>query len=209
MHRHRMSTASPTPARRPLKSRGRASVRRLAAALAARRVSPNLISIASVVLAAAGGAALAAAPEAPALLLAAAVTIQLRLLCNLLDGLVAVEGGLRTPDGELYNEVPDRVADTLLLVGAGYGAGVPELGWAAALAAALTAYVRAFGGALGQAQDFSGVMSKPRRMALLTLASLVALIDLDALIVGLALITAGSLLTCVTRLRGVRRRLRA
>ena len=29
-----------------------------------------------------------------------------RLLCNLLDGMVAVEGGKRSKSGELYNDVP-------------------------------------------------------------------------------------------------------
>ena len=45
---------------------------------------------------------------------------------------------------------------------------MPWLGWAAALLAALTAYVRVFGGALGLTQDFSGIMAKQRRMAALT-----------------------------------------
>lgn len=196
-------------ARRPLKTREASAPRRLAAALAARGVSPNAISVASVVFALAGGACLVLAPDAPALLIGAALCIQLRLLCNLLDGLVAVEGGLATPGGELFNEVPDRVADTIFLVAAGYGAGVPELGWGAALAAALTAYVRTLGGALGQPQDFSGVMSKPRRMALLTAACLVAVIELDALTGALGVIAGGSLVTCLTRLRGIRRGLGA
>ena len=54
--------------------------------------------------------------------------VQLRLLCNLLDGMVAVEGGRSSPVGALYNEVPDRVADSLLLVALGYAVGIPWLG---------------------------------------------------------------------------------
>jgi phosphatidylglycerophosphate synthase len=205
--------AEAAPARRPLKSRGSVAVRRIAAALVARHVPPNAISIASVVIAAAGAAAMLAASESGdaarvGLLVAAALAIQLRLLCNLLDGLVAVEGGLGAPDGELFNEVPDRITDSLLLVAAGYAGSVPELGWAAALAAALTAYVRVLGGALRQSQDFSGVMSKPRRMALLTAACLAAVATLDALAVALVVIFAGSLLTAAGRLLRVRRALR-
>lgn len=45
------------------------------------------------------------------------------------------------------------------------------LGWATALLAALTAYVRVFGGALGLAQDFAGIMAKQRRMAALNVAA--------------------------------------
>jgi hypothetical protein len=118
-------------ARRPLKFRGSLVVRRIAAALAVRRVAPNAISIAGAVVAGAGAAALLAAGQAAgaaraALLAGGAVAIQLRLLCSLLDGLVAVEGGLGGPDGELFNEAPDRISDSLLLVAAGYAASVPR-----------------------------------------------------------------------------------
>ena len=74
--------------------------------------------------------------------------IQLRLVCNVLDGLIAVEGGKKSAFGALYNEFPSRVADTLLLAAAGYGAGWPVVGWCTVLLAALTAYVRVFGGPL-------------------------------------------------------------
>ena len=100
--------------------------------------------------------------------LAAAACVQLRLICNLLDGMVAIEGGRKSKVGAIYNEFPDRIADTLFLVPLGYAAGVPWLGWACALLAALTAYVRVFGGSLGLVQDFSGIMAKQRRMAALT-----------------------------------------
>ncbi len=52
--------------------------------------------------------------------LGAALGIQLRLVCNLIDGMVAIEGGMKSPVGGLYNEVPDRIADPLLLIAAGY-----------------------------------------------------------------------------------------
>lgn len=44
--------------------------------------------------------------------------IQLRLLCNLFDGMVAIEGGKKSDVGSLYNEFPDRIADSLLIVAA-------------------------------------------------------------------------------------------
>ena len=212
------------PARRPLKTRGSSTARRLAAGLAARGVTPNAISIAGVCCAAATAACFVALHETGAdllragLLLAAAATIQLRLLCNLLDGLVALECGRRSPTGELFNELPDRAADVLALVAAGYAVAwvpwAPELGWAAALAAVLTAYVRALGGSLGLAQDFSGPLAKPHRMALLTAACAGSLVELAGgfegrvLAIALVLIAAGSLLTCVLRLRRIARALR-
>jgi phosphatidylglycerophosphate synthase len=152
--------------RRELRTRNAGWARQLARQLARLGVRPNAVSIASVVCAAGAGICLATSPAAQsdaraALLLAAAALVQLRLLCNLLDGMLAVEQGLATRNGVLYNEIPDRVADVIVLAGAGYAiAGGPtfaqgattgqpwgaELGWMAAALALFTAYVRVLGG---------------------------------------------------------------
>lgn len=155
----------------------------MAAWLAHRHVRPNWISLASVAFAALAGLGLllgreGTTPGRVVALVGAAACVQLRLLCNLFDGMVAVEGGARTPAGEVFNDFPDRCADALILVAAGYAipgvAWAPALGWAAALLAVLTAYVRVLGGALGLPQDFGGPMAKPHRMAVMTGACLVA-----------------------------------
>jgi phosphatidylglycerophosphate synthase len=202
-----------TPARRPLASRDSRLAQRIAAALARSAVTPNQISVVSIAFALCGAAALVQA--SPIWLLIAAVCVQLRLLCNLLDGMVAIEGGKQSAVGALYNEFPDRIADSVLLVALGYAALMPWLGWLAALLAALTAYVRATGGALGLAQDFRGPMAKPHRMAVLTIACVVDAAELYwngtryALLAAANLIAAGSALTCVTRTLAIARQLRA
>ena len=198
--------------RRPIASRSSRWAIRLAAALARSSVTPNQISVLSIAFAGLGGLMLGLVAN-PAGWIVAAVCIQLRLVCNLLDGMVAIEGGKTTKLGSLYNEFPDRIADTLFLVPAGYAAGLPWLGWAAALAAALTAYIRVFGGSLGLAQSFAGIMAKQRRMALLTIALLTQSVEwlfspgTHTLIAGLALIAAGSAVTCVTRTLAIAREL--
>ncbi|MFD1703675.1 CDP-alcohol phosphatidyltransferase family protein [Methylopila henanensis] len=192
------------PARRPIASRSSGWAIALSRRLAASSVTPNQISVASVVFAG-FGAALIALGATPLAWLAAAVCVQLRLVCNLLDGMVAVEGGKKSAVGAIYNEFPDRVADTLLLVPVGYAAGLPWLGWAAALLAALTAYVRVFGGSLGLAQSFDGVMAKQRRMAALTLGLVAQSVEWTvsdtrwSLLIAIAVVAAGSLVTCWTR----------
>ena len=202
-----------TPARRPLASRDSRLAQRIAAALARSSVTPNQISVLSIGFALAGAAALVRAT--PGSLLLAAVCIQLRLLCNLLDGMVAIEGGKQSAVGALYNEFPDRIADSVLLVALGYAVLLPWLGWLAALLAALTAYVRATGGALGIAQDFRGPMAKPHRMAVLTGACIAGAAEMYwngtryALLTAAILIAAGSALTCVTRALAIARALRA
>lgn len=197
-----------TPARRPIAARSAWWAGRMAAGAARLGVSPNAISLASVV-AAAGGAALIAWPAGWPGWVGAAACVQVRLLCNLLDGMVAIEGGRGSPRGALFNEVPDRVSDTLLLVALGYAAGEPALGWAGAVLAVGTAYVRLLGGSLGVAQDFSGVMAKQQRMAVLTVALLAeaAIGGRLVLLAAAAVVAAGSLVTCVTRLARVAREL--
>jgi len=208
--------------RRPLRSREAPWAVAVALWLAARRVPPNLISVTSVAFAALSGACLvltgpAGSGAGVALYGLAAAGIQLRLLCNLLDGMVAVEGGLRTPTGELYNEVPDRVADVLVLVAAGYAtlaaAWQPGLGWAAATLAVTTAYVRALGVALGTRPQFCGPMAKPQRMAVMTAACLAAGVEVGlggtprAMAAALALVVAGCIATIVRRTVAIAREL--
>lgn len=150
---------------------------------------------------AAGGVwALVEGARHPWLLLIAALCIQLRLLANMIDGLVAVEGGRGGPTGAIWNEFPDRVEDSLFLVAGGYAAGLPWLGWLAALLAAVCAYVRLLGGTLGMPQDFGGPMAKPHRMAALTIGCLAAIAWKPALLVALGVIAAGTALTIALRL---------
>ena len=195
--------------RRPIKARGNPFIQRLARRMAEAGITPNSISVASVVFAALGAVCLLVSPVGWGAI-ACAAGIQLRLLCNLIDGMVAVEGGRKTPTGALYNEVPDRVADSVLLVSLGYAVGVPWLGWLAALAAACTAYVRVLGGSLGLVQSFRGPMAKQHRMALMTGACLLSpLFGTTGLLhLALILMTLGALITCGTRLKGIASQLR-
>ncbi|MFT4177801.1 MAG: CDP-alcohol phosphatidyltransferase family protein [Luteolibacter sp.] len=161
-----------TSSRRPLKSRSSRWAGWMAAKLARSGATPNGISAASVGFALAGGLLFVAAGQgwvwSWAGWVAGALCVQARLICNLLDGMVAIEGGKKSATGDIWNEAPDRFADALLLVGAGIGCGHPWLGAGAAWAAAMTAYVRALGASLTGAQDFSGPFAKPQRMAALT-----------------------------------------
>ncbi|MEL7188701.1 MAG: CDP-alcohol phosphatidyltransferase family protein [Pseudomonadota bacterium] len=189
--------------RRPLKTRSAGWAKAMASGLAKAGLTPNAISSIGVLFAAAGAWCFIAAPGGPAWLwLGGALGIQLRLLANMLDGLVAVEEGKSSPTGALFNELPDRVEDALLLIAFGYAAGVPELGYGATILAFGTAYVRASGGALGFAQDFVGPMAKQHRMFILTVAAIAAffLPRPEVVLVGtLWIIVAGSALTCIIR----------
>lgn len=168
--------------RRPLASRNTRWAQALARRMTALSVTPNQISQASMVMAALAGGSfwLSGGGDGGSrvlFLILAALFCQLRLLCNLLDGMVAVEGGKGEADGPFWNEFPDRVADILIFAGVGYGIAAPGLGWAAAAFAVLTAYVRELGRATGNPSDFGGPMAKQHRMATITAAALISILE--------------------------------
>jgi phosphatidylglycerophosphate synthase len=198
--------------RRPLASRTSGLAQALTRLLLRTSVTPNQISVASILFAALGAAALLAGQWHAGFLVLAAMFIQLRLLCNLLDGMMAIEGGRRSPTGALFNEVPDRIADTVLILALGFAVdafwpGWAWLGWAGALGAVLTAYLRLLGGSLGLEQDFRGPMAKQHRMAMLTAGCLCGIGETSltdthyGLFATAILIAAGTFLTCAARLR--------
>jgi len=212
--------------RRPLASRDVDLARRLAALLIARNVAANAVSVSSICFAALAALCLVGTSSATIvnsriLFGLAGLFVQLRLLANLLDGMVAIGSGRASPLGELYNEVPDRVADMLILVAAGFAVGgTPALGYSAALVALLTAYLRAFGNAAGVRGLFDGPMAKPQRMATITGACVYAACaptawpaaltsgGPGALRFSLVLIVAGGLVTAIRRLRRIALELR-
>ena len=81
----------------------------------------------------AGGHAVAPGPVCAGWFRGRRRLIQLRLAANMFDGMVAIETGKASPTGAIYNEIPDRVSDAAMFLGAGYAAGgQPPLGYRAA-----------------------------------------------------------------------------
>ena len=200
------ATEPAAPNRRPLTSRNTAWARRLSAWAVDRGYTPNQISRASIGASAIGAICFALSPYGPGILqwfwlLLAAAACQARLVCNLIDGMVAIEGGKGAKDGPFWNEVPDRLSDLFLLTGAGIAAGNPGLGALAAALAIATAYLRELGRAEGFPPDFSGPMAKPHRMAALTGGTVVAAFYASEWTLGLTLwiIIAGTALTLLSR----------
>jgi phosphatidylglycerophosphate synthase len=172
--------------------------------VAATGPTPNAISLLSLGFSAGAAWALVialnpgtAGRTAAVCFLLAAAGIQLRLLCNLLDGMVAIECGKKSATGGIYNEAPDRLADVILLVAAGQGAGTLwgtslPLGWLAAGLAVGMACIRVLGGTLTGTQNFMGPMAKQHLWTGV-----------------LHLIVLGSVLTCGRRLQEIARLLKA
>ncbi len=198
--------------RRPLAVRGTKWANELAKALAKINLSPNKISILSVVFAALSLVFFQLAVEKKFFLILAACSIQLRLICNLLDGMVAIEYNKKSIYGNLYNDIPDRFADVFIIMGAGLYAQQSEqffqwvltIAWVNSILAVMTAYIRVLGTSLSTPTNFSGIMAKPQRMALLTFASILAFVlpqSIPLVSVSLFLMLLGQIITIITRIK--------
>jgi phosphatidylglycerophosphate synthase len=201
--------------RRPIATRNRKWAQAATAWLAARNVSPNAISIAGMCACIVAGIALGltSISDYPILWLIAAGGAQLRLTANMLDGMVALASGRSSKIGELYNEVPDRISDIAVFIGAGFAwGGNVTLGYIATILAIFTAYIRAAGKIAGAPNEFCGPMAKQHRMLVITLVCLYSaitprswqMIAFDDSHIGLvtlclAVIIAGCVITVIRR----------
>jgi phosphatidylglycerophosphate synthase len=152
----------------------------------------------------------------------AAIGAQLRLTANMLDGMVALASGRTSRVGELYNEVPDRISDAAVFIGAGFAwGGNVALGYIATILAIFTAYVRAAGKIAGAPNEFCGPMAKQHRMLVVTIACLYSAVvprswqifrfdnvELGVMGVALFLIIVGCLITVGRRLNRIAHALR-
>jgi phosphatidylglycerophosphate synthase len=202
--------------RRPIATRNRKWAQAATVWLASRNVSPNAISIAGMCACIVAGIALGVTSicDYRILWLIAALGAQLRLIANMLDGMVALASGRASKTGELYNEVPDRVSDAAVFIGAGFAwGGNVTLGYIATILAIFTAYVRAAGKIAGAPNEFCGPMAKQHRMLVITLVCLYSAItprswqvmafgdsQIGLMTVGLVIIIAGCAITVIRRL---------
>lgn len=202
-----------SPGRRPIASRDSGWAKRTASFLAHHDVSPNSISVLSIVFAALSLLAFYLYSKIDnivshaLMLMLAIIGIQGRLIMNLLDGMVAVEHNRKSPVGGLYNEVPDRVSDSLILFGliftvTNYPYGTDLVYIAIALSIA-TAYIRTLGASLGCGHHFLGPMAKQHRMALVTVSCVIAIWYEPVFYWALIIMNAGLIITCYRRLARV------
>jgi phosphatidylglycerophosphate synthase len=207
--------------RRPIATRNRKWAQAATVWLASRNVSPNAISIAGMCACIVGGIALAATSIAydRILWIIAALGAQLRLTANMLDGMVALASGRASKTGELYNEVPDRISDAAVFIGAGFAwGGNIALGYIATILSIFTAYIRATGKIAGTPNEFCGPMAKQHRMFVITLICLYAAFtprswqmitfndsQIGLMTVALVIIIAGCAITVIRRLSRIAR----
>ena len=174
------------------------------AALVRRRVHPDYVTAAALVLSVLGALALWGSRWAPLLLLLVIPVAIGRTTLNALDGLVARGTGLARPFGEVLNEFCDRISDVSLLTGASFAVGSDaRLGAVTIVAMLLSSYLGTAAKAAGGMRQYGGVMGKADRMIYLSIAVVPAALfpALPVLTVYLAVVLAGLLVTIVQRFR--------
>lgn len=145
--------------------------------LARAGVSPDAVTLAAVPVGVVAGGCLLLSPTVPALLLAIPLLALVRLVLNLLDGALARRTGRTHALGELYNELGDRLADIVFLAPVAF---LPGANQPLVLLGVLGAVLASFAGlaprAAGGDRIYRGILSKPGRMALLSVFAVAALV---------------------------------
>jgi phosphatidylglycerophosphate synthase len=201
------TTYAPT-SRRPIADLFRATAHGVTRWCVRRGIHPDAVSYGSIVASAGAAACFWQAGAVLWLLIPAVLLCGVRLYLNMLDGMVALESGKASRRGEIVNELPDRISDMLIFAGVAYsGLCNPHLALWAGMSALLTAYTGVLGQAVAGRREFAGLMSKPWRMAALSIGALATLAAGPITWLGLSLldwtcaaIIAGCLQTCLVRL---------
>jgi CDP-diacylglycerol--glycerol-3-phosphate 3-phosphatidyltransferase len=170
--------------------------------LARHGISPDAVTLAAVPVAVAGGACLLLSPTTPGLLLAVPILAAGRLVLNLLDGALARATGRTHLRGELYNEVGDRLADIAFLAPVAFLPGADAtLVLLGVLAAVFASYIGVAVRAAGGERVYRGILSKPGRMVLLSVAAVIGFAGGPAVWGWFGpILLVGSVLTIVERL---------
>ena len=184
-----------------------ALLRPLADRLAKTGVTANGVTLAAVVLSLAHGAWLALAPASRWPFLLLPVTLFLRMALNAIDGMLAREHGMKSPESAVLNELGDVISDAALYLPFALVAGANA---ALVVLVVITAIVGEMAGALGPLlgaqRRYDGPLGKTdRAFAFGTLGFLIGVGVTPGMwsTVILAVLPALSALTIVNRARNI------
>jgi len=162
------------------KARWQQALRPFVAFCARNRVHPDVFTYGALLLSFVAAFALWRAGARRAWLWLVPPCVLVRLLLNLMDGLVAREVGLADAWGEAKNEFGDRVADAAIFLGLSFGGYVDARLAALSLAFILcVSYLGILGKSLGGARVYGGIFGKGDRMISLAAFTLYPILSGD------------------------------
>jgi phosphatidylglycerophosphate synthase len=188
------------------KSKWQQALRPIVVFCASKRIHPDVFTYGAQLLSLIAGWAFFTTGTNRLWLWLAIPCLLLRLLFNLMDGLLAREIGLADRWGEVKNEFGDRIADLIIFTGLAFGgyADARLVGLVLALVLCIS-YLGILGKALGGPRVYGGLFGKGDRMISLALFSFYPLFSANLksydLYLGLAILAAS--ITIFQRLRSI------
>lgn len=150
----------------------------MARAAADAGLSPNSVSVLSLVFAALSGLLFyysGLVPESgPLLVLAAGLLVALNSLLDAMDGVMARYLGVSSPKGDFLDHVIDRYADCFIICGIFFGGHVQwQIGVVTIVGVLITSYLGTQAQALNLGRYYGGIIGRADRLILIMLATLV------------------------------------
>ncbi|MDG5774930.1 CDP-alcohol phosphatidyltransferase family protein [Haloarculaceae archaeon H-GB2-1] len=137
-------------------------------------LTPNSVSVVSLLLAGGASGAFYVAGRDPMWYLAGALLVFLNGWLDLIDGALARELSLASEAGDLLDHVIDRYADLVMIAGLAAGVGRYALGLAAVTGVLMTSYLGTQAQAVGLDRVYGGLLGRADRLALMGVTTAVA-----------------------------------
>lgn len=135
-------------------------------------VSPNTVSIASLICAFFAGLCFYYSPASREFILLAGILVILNSIFDALDGVIARKSNRATPRGDFLDHVIDRYSDIFIICSIFFAGYVSwQLGVTAIVGVLLTSYLGTQAQALSLGRYYGGIMGRADRLVVIILAA--------------------------------------
>ncbi|MGB9927090.1 MAG: CDP-alcohol phosphatidyltransferase family protein [Methanosarcina sp.] len=135
-------------------------------------ISPDTVSIASLICAFFAGLSFYFSPGAREFIFIAGVLVICNSVLDALDGIIARKSNRATPRGDFLDHVIDRYADVFIICSIFFAGYVPwQIGVAAIVGVQLTSYLGTQAQALNLGRYYGGIMGRADRLVVIILAA--------------------------------------
>lgn len=136
-------------------------------------ISPDAVSIVSLLCAFFAGLSFYYSPGSPEIILLAGLLVVLNSVLDALDGEIARKSRKASPRGDFLDHVIDRYSDIFIICGIFFAGYVPwQAGVVAIIGVLLTSYLGTQAQALNLGRYYGGLMGRADRLVIIILAAL-------------------------------------
>ncbi len=161
-------------------------------------VSPDTVSLASLICAFFAGLSFYYSPAANEFVLLAGIMVIFNSLLDALDGLIARKSNKATPRGDFLDHVIDRYSDVFIICSIFFAGYVHwKIGVAAIVGVMLTSYLGTQAQALNLGRYYGGIMGRADRLVVIIFAAFINFVFPDS-IAGFSILGWAVILIAVT-----------